>query len=219
MIQTNTLLDIEVNGGRITHNDSCFHRMKRRDCWMGDAWISSGFGEWAGRIVPTILWTLITFEMAMIIMWLVALVWWTLNWWWMVCGTKRVTCLSVISWRSVEERRCLFVRGGWSEYFLWLWRHSCTRMPLEDTHRWDWACLNIIPYGWESLSRVMWRGQLNVSLQRWVVLIVLSVVSLGKSSQSIHIPAITSHDQCGWTTILESECTSTHLNGNQFRQV
>ena len=89
VIQTNTLLDINVNGGRIAHNGSCFHRMKGRNCWMEDAWISSGFWEWAGRIVPTILWTLITFEMAMIIMWLVALVWWTLKWWWMVCETKR----------------------------------------------------------------------------------------------------------------------------------
>ena len=62
---------------------------------------------------------------------------------------------------TVEELRCLFVREGWSEYFLWLWRHSCTWMPLEDTHRWDWACLNIIHSGWESLSRVMWWGQAN----------------------------------------------------------
>ena len=69
---------------------------------------------------------------------------------WVVCGTKRgVTCLSVISWTCFEELRCLFVREGWSEYFLWLWRHSCTRMHLEDTHRWDGACLNIIHSGWE----------------------------------------------------------------------
>ena len=62
-----------------------------------------------------------------------------------MCGTKRrVTCLWVISWSTTEELRCLVVREGWSEYFLWLWRHSCRRMLLEDTHRWDWACLNII---------------------------------------------------------------------------
>ena len=64
---------------------------------------------------------------------------------WVVCGTKRgVTCLSVISWTCLEELRCLFVRGGWSECFLGLWRDSCSWMPLEDTHRWDRACLNII---------------------------------------------------------------------------
>ena len=90
------------------------------------------------------------------------------GWKWVlwVCGTKRgVTCLSVISWSSVEELRCLFVREGWSEYFLGLWRHSCRRMQVEDTHRWDWACLNIIHCGWESLSRVMWRGLRNVELR------------------------------------------------------
>ena len=38
-----------------------------------------------------------------------------------VCGTKRgVTCLSVISWSILEELRCLFMREGWSEYFLGL---------------------------------------------------------------------------------------------------
>ena len=62
-----------------------------------------------------------------------------------MCDTKKgVTCLSVIIWRSVEELRCLFVREGWSECFLGLWRDSCSWMPLEDTHRWDGACLNII---------------------------------------------------------------------------
>ena len=84
-----------------------------------------------------------------------------------VCGTKRgVTCLSVISWSSFEELRCLFVREGWSEYLLGLWRHPCSRMHIlkKDTHRWDWACLNIIHSGWESLSRVMWRGYWNVEL-------------------------------------------------------
>ena len=49
---------------------------------------------------------------------------------------------------------------------------------------------------------------------------VLSVVSLGKSSQSILIPAITSHYQCARiTTTVERECTYTHMNGSQFRQV
>ena len=57
---------------------------------------------------------------------------------------------------------------------------------------------------------------MNVSLQ----LTPLSVVSLGKSSQSIHIHFGTSHYQCGWSiTILECECMLTHLNGSQFRQV
>ena len=67
-----------------------------------------------------------------------------------------------LSWSTTEELRCLFVREGRSEYFLGLWHHSCTRMLLEDIHRWDWACLNIIHSGWESLSRVMWRGLRNV---------------------------------------------------------
>ena len=81
-----------------------------------------------------------------------------------MCGTKRrVTCLSVIIWRSVEKLRCLFVREGWSEYCLGLWRDSCSRMHTSwDTHRWDWACLNIISSGWESLSRMMWWGRRNV---------------------------------------------------------
>ena len=80
-----------------------------------------------------------------------------------VCDIKReVTCLSVISWSSVEDLRCLFVREGWSECFLGLWRHSCSWMPIQDTHRWDWACLNIIHSGWEPLSRVMWRGLVKV---------------------------------------------------------
>ena len=98
-----------------------------------------------------------------------------------VCGTKRgVGCLSMISWSSVEEPRCLFVREGWSEYFLGWWRHSCSRMHNSwDTHRWDWACLSIIHSGWEPLSRVMWRGAWNVQLSYPSV---LSVVSLGKSS-------------------------------------
>ena len=119
VIQTNTLLDINLNGGRITHTGSCFHRMKGRNCWMEDAWISSGFGERAGRIVPTILQTMITFEMGMIIMWLVALVRWTLKWWWMVCETKRgshvpllqssMICKSsnVYSWERDEESTSL----------------------------------------------------------------------------------------------------------------
>ena len=53
-----------------------------------------------------------------------------------VCGTKRgVMRLSAISWSILEELRCLWVREGWSEYFLWLWRHSCSRTHMEDTHR------------------------------------------------------------------------------------
>ena len=59
----------------------------------------------------------------------------------------------------------------------------------------------------------MWRGL-------WNVLLPLSVVSLGKSSQSILIHVLTSHDQCGWIIILlEIECLKTQLNGSQFRQV
>ena len=122
----------------------------------------------------------------------------------------------MISWSSVEELRCLFVREGRSEYFLWLWRTSCTRMHVEEPHWWDWACLNIIHSEWESLSRVMWRGKRNVKLS---LPIVVSDVSLGKSSQSIHIHESTSHYQCVWRITLESECINTHLNGFQFRQV
>ena len=134
-----------------------------------------------------------------------------------MCDTKKgVTCLSVIIWRSVEELRCLFVREGWSECFLGLWRDSCSWMPLEEPHRWDGACLNIIHSGWESLSRVMWWGKRNVKLYWWSV---MSVVSLGKSSQSIHSLTSTSHYQCAWITPLEYECLLTHLNGSQFRQV
>ena len=48
----------------------------------------------------------------------------------------------------------------------------------------------------------------------------MSDVSLGKSSQSIHIHTITSHYQCAWfIIILELECILTYLNGGQFRQV
>ena len=134
-----------------------------------------------------------------------------------MCGTKKgVTCLSVIIWTCVEELRCLFVREGWRKYFLGLWRHPCTGMPLEDTHRWDWACLNIIHSEWESLSRMIWRGLRNVELY---LPLVESVVSLGKSSQSIHFHASTSHYQCGWSIFLERECIHTQLNGGQFRQI
>ena len=64
-----------------------------------------------------------------------------------------------LSWRSVEELLCLFVREGWSENFLGLWRHSCTRTHmLKDIHRWDWACLIMTHSEWETLSRVMWWG-------------------------------------------------------------
>ena len=85
------------------------------------------------------------------------IIWWT-RVLWIEQKEEDIIHVSVISWRSVEELRCLFVREGWSEYFLWLWRHSCTRTHLEDTHRWDWTYLNVIHSGWESLSRVMWRG-------------------------------------------------------------
>ena len=45
-------------------------------------------------------------------------------------------------------------------------------------------------------------------------------MSLGKSSQSIHLTRNTSHDQRVSIVILvELECTTTHLNGSQFRQV
>ena len=95
-----------------------------------------------------------------------------------------------------------------------------TRMHVEDTHRWDWACLNIIHSEWESLSRVMWRGYWNVWLVYPLLFLVLSIVSLGKSSKLKLIHAITSHYQCGWFIIaIEKECTITHLNGSQFRQV
>ena len=121
---------------------------------------------------------------------------------------------------DMQELRCLFVREGWSEYFLWLWRHSSRGMLLEEPHRWDWACLSIIHSGWESLSRMMWRGYLNVSLVKSILFLVLSDMSLGKSSQSIHIHFITLHYQCTWfITIIEIECTNPHLNGSQFRQV
>ena len=63
---------------------------------------------------------------------------------------------------DLQELRCLFVREGWSEYLRWLWRHPCIGMHMEDTHRWDWTCLNNIHSGWESLSRVMWWGFQNV---------------------------------------------------------
>ena len=60
----------------------------------------------------------------------------------------------------------------------------------------------------------MWRGYSSVQPSP------LSVVSLGRSSQSIHSTRITSHYQCGWIiTPTELECTVTHLNGSQFRQV
>ena len=89
-------------------------------------------------------------------------------------------------------------------------------MHLEETHWWDWACLNIIHSGWESLSRVMWWGEANVRL---TLPLVLSVVSLGKSSQSIHSMRITSHDQRARISSTRAKRTATHLNGRQFRQV
>ena len=139
------------------------------------------------------------------------------------CGCvwhKEESRASIAVLDDLQEPRCLFVREGWREYFLWLWRHPCSGMHMEDTHRWDWACLNVIHSGWESLSRVMWWGYLNVELRSELLSLVLSVVSLGKSSQSIHIHEITSHYQCAWSIILfEPEWIITHLNGSQFRQV
>ena len=151
----------------------------------------------------------------MVIVWVPAQRWWALTWWWMGCVAQRVFIhLSVISWTCFEELRCLWVRGGWSEYFLGLWRHSCGWMPLEDTHRWDWACLNIIHSGWESLSRVMWWGLRNVSLSP------LSVVSMWRSIELLHSMRSTSHYQCAWIILeIERECPITQLNGSQFRHV
>ena len=44
-------------------------------------------------------------------------------------------------------------------------------------------------------------------------------MSFGKSSPSVHSMRVTSHDQRGWSIILEHQCIPTHLNGSQFRQV
>ena len=61
--------------------------------------------------------------------------------------------------------------------------------------------------------------QQSNSLVMYVVNVV-SVVSLGKSSQSIHIHFITLHYQFATIiSIIEHECIFTHLNGSQFRQV
>ena len=119
---------------------------KRNACdyWMGDVSISNGFGEWTGPAIPTILhnWFHLRLEWPLCICTEMMDSHTVMNG---MCDTKKgVTCLSVIIWRSVEELRCLFVREGWSECFLGLWRDSCSWMPLEDTHWWDWACLNII---------------------------------------------------------------------------
>ena len=137
---------------------------KRNACdyWMGDVSISNGVGEWTGPAIPTILHTLISLAIGMAIVWVFAQRWWALTQWWTGCVAQRLFIhLSVITWSSVEKLRCLFVREEWSECFLWLWCHSCSRTHQEDTHRWDGACLNIIQSGWESLSRVMWRGLAN----------------------------------------------------------
>ena len=76
----------------------------------------------------------------------------------------------------------------------------------------------IIKVGGESLSRVMCRGLRNVS--QLLELLPVSVVSLGKSSQSTHISIDSSHNESGRiATATEKECIITHLNGNQFRQV
>ena len=77
------------------------------------------------------------------------------------CSNNSRTSLEFECWRMDRVLQWLFMRAEWCEYFLWLWRHSCTGMLVEDTHRWDWACLNIIHSTWESLSRVMWRGKWN----------------------------------------------------------
>lgn len=64
---------------------------------------------------------------------------------------------------------------------------------------------------WEPLSRVIWRGWWNVQLP---LPTVVSVVSLGRPSQSNHFARITSHDQYGcFVILLELECMIAHLNG------
>ena len=50
----------------------------------------------------------------------------------------------------------------------------------------------------ESLSRVMWRGYLNDSLKKPLV---VSVLSLGMSIGSIQTGIITSHDQWAWLSL------------------
>ena len=90
-------------------------------------------------------------------------------------------------------------------------------MRLEESHWWDWACLNITPLTKNPLSRMMWCGHWNVPIFQESV---ASVVSLGKSSQSIIIPLITSHDQWGEFTIIHiPQWPLFHLNGFQFGQV
>lgn len=57
-------------------------------------------------------------------------------WWirvlWIEQKEEDIIHVLVINWKSAEEPRCLFVREGWSEYSLGLWRHSYTWM-----HNWD----------------------------------------------------------------------------------
>ena len=48
---------------------------------------------------------------------------------------------------------------------------------------------------------------------------VMSMESLGKSSQSIPIQYITSHDQRARITATKAKRIVTYLNGSQFRQV
>ena len=53
-----------------------------------------------------------------------------------------------------------------------------------------------------------------------LILLPVSVVSLGMSSQSTHTSVDSSQNECRRIiTAAEKECIITHLNGNQFRQV
>ena len=137
--------------------------------------------------------------------------WWTME----LCIEQKeedLIYVSVINWRSAEELRCLGVREGWSGCFLGLWRHSCS-----GKHNWDSgkrcgdeAYLMIIEVEGESLSRVMWRGYLNVSVYE-LPLSDVRVVSLGKSSQLLHMDDSSSQNECRWiTTIVKLKCIHTH---------
>ena len=145
-------------------------------------------------------------------------------WWTMMLRKQQIEeyniHVSVINWRSAEELRCLFVRKEWSEYFLGLWRHPCARMHNWDSGKrcWDEACLMIIEVGGEPLSRVMWRGYANVSVYE-LPLLDVRVVSLGMSSQLLHMKGSSSQNECAWFIPVEHECIYLCLNGNQFRQV
>ena len=53
-----------------------------------------------------------------------------------------------------------------------------------------------------------------------LILLPVSEVSLGKSSQSTHISIDSSQNESGQiATATEKECIITHLNRSQFRQV